>query len=264
MLIDFHVHTFPDALAKGAVESLHKASGYPYHTNGTVADTLKKMDEWGVDRAVFLNIAVSPRSQKKVNDFAISVNDCERIFAFGSVHPDAPDATDELVRLKVAGIRGIKLHPAYQGFRADDEKLFPIYRRCAELSLPILFHAGWDVAFPDAVCSDPHQCRRIIDLFPENSFVFAHVGGMDRWDEVERLLVGTSAYFDLSFASEMMDPAQFRRILLNHDPDRLLFATDCPWCTPPQISAFLDEAGITGALREKIDHQNAERLLGLR
>ena len=42
MLIDFHVHCFPDKLAAGAVGSLHKASGYPYYTDGTLADTARK------------------------------------------------------------------------------------------------------------------------------------------------------------------------------------------------------------------------------
>ena len=62
MLIDFHVHCFPDKLAAGAVGSLHQKSGYPYYTNGTLADTRAKLDEWGVDIAVLLNIAVSPEN----------------------------------------------------------------------------------------------------------------------------------------------------------------------------------------------------------
>lgn len=263
MLIDFHVHCFPDKLAAGAVGSLHQKSGYPYYTNGTLADTRAKLDEWGVDIAVLLNIAVSPRTQHSVNNFAIEANDCRRFYAFGSVHPDAPDAVAELERLKAAGIRGIKLHPAYQGFAVDDRKLYPIYQRCAELELPIVFHAGWDIAFPDAHCSDPDQCERIVRDFLSCQFVFAHLGGMERWDEVERRLCGKNVYLDLAFVSEAISIEQMKRIIGLHDPRRILFATDCPWSTPPRLSAFLDEAGITGEMREAINHRNAEALLGL-
>ena len=268
MLIDFHVHCFPDRLAAGAVAALHRESGYAYHTDGSFADTAEKLRAWGVDAAVLLNIAVTPRTQHNVNEFALSVNDGKRFFAFGSVHPDAPDALDELRRLKDAGIRGVKLHPAYQGFSADDPKVYPIYARCADLGLPVLFHAGWDIAFPDERCSEPEQCARILRDFPDCRFIFAHVGGMCRWDGVERLLCGKDVWLDLAFAAENVDRGQLSReqlarILRSHDPRRILFATDCPWSTAPRTAALLDELGIDGELRENIDHRNAEALLGI-
>ena len=133
------------------------------------------------------------------------------------------------IRDRDAGVRGIKLHPAYQGFAADDRKLYPIYARCAELSLPIVFHAGWDIAFPDAYCSEPDQCERIVRDFPECRFVFAHMGGMMRWDEVARRLCGKDVYLDLAFVREAMTKEQLQRLLGLHDPRRILFATDCPW-----------------------------------
>lgn len=268
MLIDFHVHTFPDRLAAGAVASLHRASGYPYYTDGTLRDTEDKLSSWGVDAAVLLNIAVTPKTQRNVNDFAISANDGKRFFAFGSVHPEAPDALSELDRLKDAGIRGIKLHPAYQGFNADDRAVYPIYARCAELGLPIVFHAGWDIAFPDALCSEPGQLARIAEDFPSCRFVFAHAGGMRRWDEVLRLLCGKNVWLDLAFTAENAASGELsretlRRILDAHDPEKLLFATDCPWSTAPRTAALLDELGVTGERRALIDHKNAEALLGL-
>lgn len=268
MLIDFHVHCFPDRLAAGAVESLHRASGYTPYTGGAFQETSEKLRAWGVDAAVLLNIAVTPRTQHNVNEFAISVNDGRRYFAFGSVHPDAPDALEELSRLQEAGIRGIKLHPAYQGFAADDPKVYPIYARCAVLHLPILFHAGWDVAFPDARCSEPEQCARVIRDFPDCRFILAHMGGMCRWDDVERLLCGKNVWLDLAFAAENVERGQLPkeqllRLLTRHDPRRLLFATDCPWSTPPRLTALLDELGIDGELRENINCRNAMDLLGL-
>ena len=54
MVIDFHTHAFPDAVAERAISSLLKACGSLYLncTDGTAGDLVKKMDEFGVDISV--------------------------------------------------------------------------------------------------------------------------------------------------------------------------------------------------------------------
>ena len=82
MLIDFHVHLFPDALAGRTLEHLAAIAKAPYYTQGTVADTLRRMDEAGVDKSVIQHIATRPTQQKKINDFAASIQS-DRIVCFG-------------------------------------------------------------------------------------------------------------------------------------------------------------------------------------
>ena len=146
MLIDFHMHVFPDHLSQKALEKLSKtAGGIPYYTNGTVSDTAAKMKEWNVDYGVFMNIATSPKQQASINSWASAVQkEYGNIFCFGSVHPDAEDCVDELYRIKELGLKGVKLHPDYQNFFVDDERVYPIYDTLSRLQLPILFHAGYD------------------------------------------------------------------------------------------------------------------------
>lgn len=50
MIIDFHIHTFPDALAERAVKKLSETAKIPSYTDGTVTDTLRKMKQWKVDK----------------------------------------------------------------------------------------------------------------------------------------------------------------------------------------------------------------------
>ena len=57
------------------------------------------MDVDGVAISVVQSIATNPGQQTKVNNFAIEMNRDERIVAFGSVHPDAPDVLEELERI---------------------------------------------------------------------------------------------------------------------------------------------------------------------
>ena len=52
------------------------------------------------------------------------------------------DALTELERLKENGIKGVKLHPDYQDFYADDEKMLPIYEKIGSLNMITVFHCG--------------------------------------------------------------------------------------------------------------------------
>ena len=52
MLIDFHTHAFPDALASRAMSSLGGRVDFAPTSDGTVSGLIKSMDEDGVDISV--------------------------------------------------------------------------------------------------------------------------------------------------------------------------------------------------------------------
>lgn len=269
MLIDFHVHMFPDALAVKTLPKLSRISGNesgdaPYYTDGTLDGTLKKMDEWGVDIAVTQHIATSPRSMHKVSDFAAFVRS-ERLYSFGSVHPLAPDALEELDRIKEMGLDGIKLHPDYQDFFVDDDGMHPLYEKMAQLGLPVLFHAGWDPFSPEIVHAQPVRIARVLDAHPTLTVIGAHVGGLCRYDEVEQHLVGReNLYLDIAMSAPYVtDYDQYARILRAHGAQRVLFASDCPWSTPIAELAMLDRVGFDAQQRDLVMFGNAMRLLGI-
>ena len=267
MLIDFHVHMFPDALAVKTLPKLSRISGRdgqdaPYFTDGTLRGTLRCLDEWGVDRAVTLHIATSAHSMHKVNDFAAAVK-CERLYSFGSVHPDAPDALEELERIRALGLDGVKFHPDYQDFFVDDDKMGPIYEKIQDLGLPVTFHAGWDPLSPDLVQAEPVRLARVLDAFPRMTVIAAHFGGLCRYDEVEKHLLGRrNLYLDTAMtAAYLMDEAQYARILRGHGLERVLFASDCPWSTPLRELPLLERAGLSPQEREQVLWKNALALL---
>ena len=266
-LIDFHVHLFPDALAERTMEKLsHIAAdehgNAPYFTDATLGDTLQKLAQWGVDAAVTQHIATSARSMRKVNDFAASVK-CDRLYAFGSIHPDAPDASEELERIKALGLDGVKLHPDYQEFYVDESRMAPLYEKMAELGLPVLFHAGWDPLSPDVVHAEPECMRNVVTGYPNLTVIAAHMGGMRRYDAVEKHLLGLqNLYIDTSMTSPYLaDIQQYARILRGHGLNRVLFATDCPWSTPERELKLLDQVEMTAQERYDVLCGNALRLL---
>ena len=263
MLIDFHTHAFPEKIAARALGQLsYNAGGLKPQTEGTVESLRLRMQEDGVDRAVVLSIATNPAQQSKVNDFAIAVNREPELFAFGSVHPEAPDALEELERLHDAGIKGIKLHPEYQGFYADDEKMKPIYRKISRLGLITLFHAGKDIGFLPPYHGMPQQLLGALRWL-DTPVVAAHWGGMGCSEEVLDMLCGQELYFDLSFGYGVIPKGLAQRILDKHTPDRLLFGSDLPWHRPVWEKRLLDTLDLSDSDREKICFRNAQTLLGM-
>lgn len=261
MLIDFHTHCFPDAIAPRAIQKLSYASGglIPY-TGGTVSGIENSMKKHGVDISVVLNIATNARQQKNVNDFAASINNKETIFSFGSVFPFAEDALSELERIKSMGLSGVKLHPDYQGFDVDDERLIPLYKKISQLGLTTVFHAGFDYGFPPPYHATPDKMAKALKWF-DTPVVAAHWGGINCCEDVIKYLCGKNVYFDVSFGYSMMPRYYAQKITELHTPDKLLFGTDTPWHTPDMEMRLLKNLELSDADMDKITHKNALKLL---
>jgi predicted TIM-barrel fold metal-dependent hydrolase len=263
LLIDFHTHAFPERIAPMAMERLsHQGGGQKPETNGTLASLKEEMAKDGVDISVLLTIATNPKQQHKVNDFAIASNGESAIVAFGSVHPDAPDALEELERIHAAGLKGVKLHPEYQGFYADDPRMKPIYRKISDLGLIALFHAGVDYAYAPPYHAMPDQLVGALKML-DTHVVAAHWGGVDCGVEVLEKLCGKELYLDLSYGYGAMPKPIAQAIADKHGTDRLLFASDMPWHRPSWEIRLIESLDLSSDDKEKIYHRNAEKLLNL-
>lgn len=264
LIIDVHAHCFPPQLAEKALQKLAVSSGArcPYF-DGTPQGLAALMDQTGIGRCVVANIATSPKQQHAVNDFAISLLQNPRMIPFGSVHPDAPDALEELQRLHAAGIRGIKLHPDYQAFDPDEPRLFPLYREAARLGMVTLFHAGVDIGLCDPVRCTPERLARALPQFAGAPVIAAHFGGYMLWREVMEHLCGKDIYFDTSYCARKMPPPWAHEILRLHGHERVLFGTDLPWADPLDELHFVRQIAGSDANWQAIAGENAARLLQL-
>lgn len=261
MLIDFHTHCFPDRIASKAMEKLSFLSGgLKNYTDGTLGGLKKSMKENDVDISVVLNIATNEMQQKNVNDFANEINNDKDIVAFGSVFPLANDALEQLEYLKALGLKGVKLHPDYQGFFVDDERLKPVYKKISELGLITVFHAGLDYGFAPPYCATPERIERALCWF-DSPVVAAHWGGINCNQGVVDRLCSKDIYFDTSFGYSMMPRYYALKIIEKHGTDKILFGTDTPWHTPEMELTLLNNLGLTDTEMEKIKSENAKRLL---
>jgi len=263
MLIDFHTHAFPEKIAARAVGSLsHGSGGMVPQTDGSLTRLKAEMDKDGVDISVVLSIATNPKQQHNVNDFAMEINADPRIVAFGSIHPDAPDALDELERIAAASLKGVKFHPEYQHFYADEERMKPIYRKISKLGLITTFHAGHDIGFaPPYHCMPEHLLGAMKWL--DTPVVAAHWGGYGAGIDVLDKLCGENLYFDISMGYGCIPKPIAQAILDKHGPEKLLFGSDMPWHRPEWELRLLNSLDISDIDREKILFRNAMKLLKL-
>lgn len=239
MVIDFHTHAFPDKIAAGALSSLTEntrrfadvyGESRPHH-DGTLAGLAASSRMGGVDISLILPIATSPKPSHSINDFAALADKQPGLRSFGSVHPRSPAWREELERLKMLGLLGIKLHPEYQGCYVDEPETVEVVKAAGELGLVVVFHAGVDVGMKPPFHCTPERAVRLREAAPGTRIVLAHLGGDWMWDEALRELSRMDFYFDTSRAiPEHPDRWDlFGDFIRTVGPDRVIFGTDSPW-----------------------------------
>ena len=153
MIIDFHTHTFPDKSSEKIVNHLAHTGCIPPHTDGSVIGLFSSMKEADIDYSVNLPVMTKPSQVEKVNSSLIQQQEHlldMKIITFGGMHPNYTNYKEELLRLKQAGIPGIKLHPAYQNVDLDDIRMMRIIDEASSLGLITLnaFTASNSVLIP--------------------------------------------------------------------------------------------------------------------
>ncbi len=268
---DFHTHAFADSLAPRAMASLSgtahssadkNVSGIQPCTNGTVGGLKRLMAARNISDVMILPIATKPTQQTAINNWAADITG-GGIYCCGSVHPDAADALEELERISSLGLPGIKFHSEYQRFRPDEERMFPIYEKAAQLGLFVVFHGGWDPFGGEDILARPECFARIAEEIPELTIIAAHIGGMKLFDEAEETLAGKypNIYLDTGMAADFISQGQLLRIIRKHGADKILFASDAPWDDPGKEIAMIERLPLTLEEKELIFFRNAERLL---
>lgn len=278
MIIDFHTHTFPDKIAAAAIGNLQEKSHTRTYADGTQTGLLQAMDRAGIDLSVVLPVATNTRQVARVNDASAALSG-GRVLSFGCMHPDLEDWEQELERIAALGLKGIKIHPVYQGVDIDDVRYLRILEKCGQLGLIVITHAGLDVGFPGRVNCSPAMIRRAVDRVGHVKLVLAHMGGWRSWDEVAEHLADTHVYIDTSFSlgrlndlgdgyySEeqlaLLNGEQFCAIVRSFGAHRVLFGTDSPWGGQGEDLAAVSALPLTGTEKEQILGRNAAVLLGL-
>lgn len=282
MIIDFHVHTFPAEISEKVLMKLSKASHTKYFTNGSRQNLLSSMNDASVTYSVNLPVMTRVDQVEKINHTLISEREKlfeQGIITFGGMHPDYMDYKAELKRLKENGIKGIKIHPAYQNTDLDDIRFLHIIDYASSLGLIVLTHAGIDIGIYDHNYASVSHILHVLDTVHPDKFVLAHMGNWACWKEVEQDLAGADVWFDTAFAvgpvtqddaksgtpyiACNLSDEQFVRIVRKHGTNKILFATDSPWEGQKDYIERMERMPLSVQEKKQIFSENAVRLLQL-
>lgn len=166
------------------------------------------------------------------------------------------------------GARGVKIHPAAQAFMPGDPEMFPIYRTCVELGIPVLSHSGSTRQSP--AFAEPAAFASVLQSFPELNLVLAHLGG-GAWDQTAAFAKAfPQASFDLceiiawTGAPNAPTPLELAQLILDVGPERVMMGSDFPWYGLDEtVAQVLELPLLSDAEKTAILGANAARILRL-
>jgi predicted TIM-barrel fold metal-dependent hydrolase len=191
---------------------------------------------------------------------------------FGSVDPlKGERAVEELGTFVELGLHGVKLHPSLQAFAPDDERHWPLYERCEELGLTLLFHTGTSgigAGQPGGQgirldYARPIRLDAVAASFPDLKIIAAHFGYPWHLELMAMALHKTNIYIDISGWAPRYIPMEVLRDMKGRLQDQFLFGSDYPFIDPKRYLDELSGMDLPDAVLQKVLFGNGKRLLGL-
>ncbi len=262
-IFDIHTHAYPDNIAARAVKNVTMNEDVSNYSDGTIKGLAEYEKAGGASGYLLLPVATSPQIVNKLNKWAaesVGKGAC----AFGCIHPDSENIAEDLDYIQSLGMTGIKLHPDYQGFFVDEERMYPIYQAIFERGMSIFFHAGEDLSYPPPNKGDVDRIAKVCDRFPDGKILAAHMGGYRQYDmAIEHLLGRENLWIDTSYAVERMASDQVFSMIRKHGHKRVLFGTDSPWSDFDSAKNALLNVGLSEDELADILYNNAINFLSI-
>ena len=257
----------------------------PPSTPENLADRwVKELDLHRVSRAAL--IASVPSDEDSV---AVAVaRHPTRFVGFFMFDPTAADSGRTLTRaLGELGLRGVALFPAMHKYRLDDERVDAVFEaaegpgavvfaHCGVLTVGVRKKLGLGTPF-DLRLGDPLSLSAVASRHPRVPVIIPHFGAgflreaLIASDQCPTIHLDTSSSNSwVKYYPGLTLDRVFRQALQVVGPDRLLFGTDSSFFPRGWQSGVheaqrqaMAAAGIDGGAREKIMHENFERLFPL-
>jgi predicted TIM-barrel fold metal-dependent hydrolase len=259
-IIDIHTHAFPDNVAEKAIPLIEKQGKIKARLDGKISSLISSMDKYGIEKSVICSIATKISQYDSILKWSKEIK-TKRIIPFPSFHPDDPFVSSRIEEIKKEGFKGIKLHPYYQNFVIDSEKMMKIYEKICKENLIVVLHTGFDFAFEKIKIADPERISNIKKTFPSLKLITTHLGAWSDWDDVEKYIIGKEIYMEISFSLEFLAKEKIRKMILGHPSEYVLFGSDSPWTDQGETIKLFKEIKLPSLIEEKILYTNACSLL---
>lgn len=282
-IIDAHTHIMPwKLMVPDALERFGMGHSDFHAIQALTSDParlLDFMDEHRIERIAMINYVSKEvfGLMEEVNEFAAryASHRPERFIPFGGIDPptvkDVAAEMDHL--LGDLQLKGIKLHPPHQLFRANGyidqpelRGLATVYQKCIDYEVPLMVHTGTSI-FPGArnKYGNPLDLDDVVVDFPELKLIIAH-GGRPLWMDEALFVLRRSANAVLDVSS--IPPKK----LLDYFPwlerfaDRAVFGTDWPGPMVTDVAQNIRDfyaLPLSEEAKRKLLRDNAERLFPL-
>jgi predicted TIM-barrel fold metal-dependent hydrolase len=266
LIIDFHTHIYPQSVAAKILPAAKRKLKVAVPGMGAPEDLLRMMQEAEVARSILLPLAKGHDDVSTLNDWVLSVSqENAELTAFGAVHPFMKDLDDELDRLALHGVKGVKMMPLLQEFYPDDPRCTRLYEALIKRKMILVTHAGRDPLEREEVFGTPERFAGALESFPDLKVVLAHLGGLRMWDEVKRYLLpaGGNVYFDTAYVSFYMGPQEMQELISDIGPERVIFGSDYPWEVPGRAAEIVSNLDLTDQEKMCLLSRNGTRLLNI-
>lgn len=147
--------------------------------------TMQEMDKAGVDVSVSMLVDYSVLCGEEAKVPLVKVMESyselqemykNRFYAFATVDPRRKNAVDIFeFAIKELGLKGLKLYPA-AGFYPADEACLPLYEKCLEWDIPVLYHTSTVQAPLIQRYTHPIYISDVQSLYPDLNIILGHAG----------------------------------------------------------------------------------------
>jgi uncharacterized protein len=224
--------------------------------------TLREMDRWGIDKAL---IGVGDRAGIGAAALARHPG---RFIPSTQIDPnDGMEGIRRLVELyETFGIRAAGVFPAgtFPQVPINDKKMYPIYAKCVELSIPVFCCAGVPGPRLKAACQHVELIDEVMFDFPDLVFVTRH--GCEPWTElaVKLMLKWPGLHYSTSAFAPKYYPRDIIEYANTRGADKIIYAGYFPMgLSLERIMTEMPSVGFKDEVWPKFLRTNALRVLGL-
>jgi len=225
-------------------------------------DLVSSMDAVGINQAVVMSLRGLAHDWRAGNSETLEVasQHPERLIAAGTISPALGGGGAALQRLVTAGIRCVRLYPAFHSFSLDSNFVDEICRAASECSIPVMIPTrpmmNWRFK-PLPI----EMVAAVTERHPTTSFILSGPNYLLEFQSAVRLMQKCpNTVFDISCLQGFDAVA---KMVAEVGADRVLLGTGAVLQYPACNVAKLDRANISNEDRHAIAADNARRLLGM-
>ncbi|MBD5655758.1 MAG: amidohydrolase [Candidatus Eremiobacteraeota bacterium] len=229
------------------------------------ADLLAEMDGAGITVGVVVARSVPNVRVTNEQVAEVAAADPSRLVGVGIVDPQhlGLDAAMAEVRRAVTelGCRAINVDPGFleRPIKADDPLLFPIYRECQLLGVPVFIMSG--PTTPSLADTEPRSIARVAKAFPKLSIVACHGCYPFVLEMIAVALMHPNVFVSPDMYTFLPGGQSYIDAANGFMKDQLLFGTAYPFKPMKQgVDEFL-RLGLRPDVVDNVMYRNAAKLL---